>query len=266
MTGRGHAGVLLAGIFAGLAGGLFGVGGGLILIPILTGVFHLTQHQAHGTSLAAIGATALASVVVYAAHGNVAWATAALVAVTSIFTAPLGARWASRISRQALARAFALFCVVVAARLLWKAPAPGAAVPALQHGVIGLGFDLVLGCVVGMLAGFMGVGGGIIAVPAFTLLLGMTQQAAQGTSLAVILATAPAGAVAHSRRGNVILALVPALAIGAAIGGPFASWAAQKLPHLLLVRAFAVFLLLNAAVTWTRSGRAPRPVPEPAAP
>jgi len=265
VTGRGHAGALIAGLFAGLAGGLFGVGGGLILIPILTGVFHLTQHQAHGTSLAAIGATALASVIVYAAHGNVAWTTAALVAVTSIFTAPLGARWASRISRQALARAFAIFCVAVAARLLWKAPAPGAAVPALQHGAIGVGFDLVLGGAVGLLAGFMGVGGGIIAVPAFTLLLGMTQQAAQGTSLAVILATAPAGAVEHARRGNVVLALVPALAIGAAIGGPIASWAAQKLPHLFLVRAFAIFLLLNAAVTWTRAARPARAVADTAA-
>ena len=103
-------------------------------------------------------------------------------------------------------------------------------------------------------------------MPAFTLLLGMTQQAAQGTSLAVILATAPAGAVEHSRRGNVVLALVPALAIGAAIGGPFASWAAQKLPHLLLVRAFAIFLLLNAAVTWTRSARPVPMAPEPATP
>ena len=78
--------------------------------------------------------------------------------------------------------------------------------------------------------------------------------------------TAPAGAVAHARRGNVILALVPALAIGAAIGGPFASWAAQSLPHLLLVRAFAVFLLANAAITWIRSGQTHRPAPEPAAP
>ena len=65
------------GFGAGVAGGLFGVGGGLVLIPILTGLFKLSQHQAHGTSLAVIGATALVSVIVYALHGNVAWGTAA---------------------------------------------------------------------------------------------------------------------------------------------------------------------------------------------
>ena len=107
-----------AGLGAGVAGGLFGVGGGLVLIPILTGFFRLTQHQAHGTSLAVIGATALVSVVVYATHGNVAWATAALVAIASMFTARLGARLTTRFSPHGLAKAFAVFIFLVAIRLL----------------------------------------------------------------------------------------------------------------------------------------------------
>ena len=52
MTARQRVGALLAGFAAGLAGGLFGVGGGLVLIPLMTAFFGLTQHQAHGTSLA----------------------------------------------------------------------------------------------------------------------------------------------------------------------------------------------------------------------
>ena len=87
MTGGERTRAVLAGLAAGVAGGLFGVGGGVVLIPMLTGFFRLTQHQAHGTSLAVIGATALASLAVYGAHHNVAWGTAAMVGVASMLTA-----------------------------------------------------------------------------------------------------------------------------------------------------------------------------------
>jgi len=252
MAAREHATALLVGIAAGLAGGLFGVGGGIVLVPLLTGVLRLSQHQAHGTSLAAIGATALASLFVYGAHGNVAWSTAALVGGASMLTARYGARWAARTSTRDLRRAFAIFLVLVALRLLWKAPA---ATGSPFHGVaLAVGFDLLLGATVGVLAGFMGVGGGILAVPAFALVLGMSQAAAQGTSLAVILVTAPAGAFEHHRHGNVALRLVPWLALGAAAGGPAAAWLAQWLPQAVLARAFAVFLLANVVHLWARSG------------
>jgi len=236
---------------------LFGVGGGLVLVPLLTGPFRLTQHQAHGTSLAAIGAAALASLLVYAAHGNVAWPTAALVGMGSVLTAGLGARWAAKTSNRRLARSFAVFLVLVGLRLLWRAPA--ASGEALVHGAPRLVFDFALGGAIGLLAGFMGVGGGLLAVPAFTLLLGMTQQSAQGTSLAVILVTAPVGAIGHARHGNLALPMVPGLALGAALGGPLASWLAQNLPHEVLVRCFALFLLANGMYAWRRAGRSAGP-------
>jgi uncharacterized membrane protein YfcA len=250
---------LLAGVAAGLAGGLFGVGGGVVLVPLLTLAFRLTQHQAHGTSLAAIGATAIASVVIYGMHANVAWGTAALVAVASVTTARYGARLAARTSARNLKRAFALMLLVVAVRLLWKAPA---AAGSPFHSVpLGIVFDLVLGAAVGVLAGYMGIGGGILAVPAFTLVLGMSQQAAQGTSLAVILVTAPAGALEHHRHGNLVLRLVPWLGVGAAAGGLLASHVVQGLPQSLLARGFALFLLANVIQLWIRSGSGRNPQP-----
>lgn len=253
MTARDRVRGLLAGAAAGIAGGLFGVGGGLVLVPMLTGFFGLTQHAAHGTSLAVIGATALAALFVYGAHANVAWGTAAIVALGSLVGAPIGARWAMRVSARGLARSFAVLVVLVALRLLWQAPAATGRHDLSQPLVIG--FDLVLGLVTGLLAGFMGIGGGAIVVPAFTLVFDMTQQAAQGTSLAIILVTAPAAAIEHSRNGNVAWGMVPLLAVGAALGAPAASWVAQILPHEWLVRAFAVFLLVTAANTWRRAGR-----------
>ena len=254
MTARRWAAAVLAGFTAGLAGGLFGVGGGIVLVPMLTALFALSQHEAHGTSLAAIGATAVAGLVVYGLAGHVAWLPAALMGVASVFTARFGARLAARTSRERLTLAFAVFLLLVAARILWRAPI-GSAQHALT-GPLGLLASLGVGAAVGLLAGFMGVGGGIIAVPALTLLFGMTQQTAQGTSLALIMVTAPFGALEHDRHGNVARPLLPGLAAGAMVGAPLASLAAQRLPQAALALGFAVFLIANGArMLWMRLRR-----------
>ena len=78
--------------------------------------------------------------------------------------------------------------------------------------------------------------------------------------------SAPAGALEHHRHGNVIWRHVPMLAIGAAVGGPIGSAAAQALPHAWLVRGFAAFLLVNAVLMWRRAGKAPGGSKTPAGP
>ncbi len=247
-----------AGLVAGFAGGLFGVGGGIVLVPMLVAFYGLSQHEAHGTSLAAIGATALSGLVVYGLAGHVAWLPAAIMSLASVAMARVGARLAARTGRERLSDAFTVFLLCVALRILWKAP-----VGTLEHaltGAAGLVAALVLGALVGLLAGFMGVGGGILAVPALTLLFGMSQQMAQGTSLALILVTAPMGALEHDRHGNVARPLLPGLALGAFVGAPLASWLAQGLPQATLARGFAVFLLANVArMVWVRLRRGSSP-------
>lgn len=258
MTPGDRARALTAGLVAGIAGGLFGVGGGILLVPLLTAWFHATQHEAHGTSLAVVGATALASLVIYGSHSNVDWRTALIVGVASVFAARLGARLAARTSSRDLTLGFTAFLLLVALRLLWKLPT--VSVVTLPHGFSAAAFDLALGVTVGVLAGYMGVGGGIIAVPAFTLLLGMPQQVAQGTSLAVILVTAPVGAIEHARHGNMLRRLVGWLALGAVMGAAGASALVQKAPGDTLRKGFALFLLANVVLTLVRAlrrGRGP---------
>lgn len=234
----------LAGFVAGIAGGLFGVGGGIVLVPVLTGFFGLTQHQAHGTSLAVIGATAIAGLVVYGLAGNVAWWPAVIMSLASVLAARAGARLAARMSRRGLTLAFAAMLLIIAARILWSTPEGSAAHRVV--GLLGVVAALGIGGAAGLLAGFMGVGGGAVAVPALTLLFGMSQQLAQGTSLALILVTAPFGAMEHHRLGNVVTRLLPGLAVGALLGAPLASLAAQRLPQVPLARGFALFLIANA--------------------
>lgn len=242
---------VLTGLAAGASGGLFGVGGGVVMIPLLTGALGLTQHQAHGTSLAVIGITALVSIVVYALHGNVAWLAAALIGPASFFAARWGARLAARTSSLSLARAFAILVLLVGVRMLFLGGGTGAtfaAPPALWFCELGLGLAA------GVLAGFMGVGGGILIVPALTLLIGMPQQIAQGTSLAVILLAAPGGALEHHRKGNLVSPLVPWLALGAVVGAPLTALVAQQLPREILTRGFALFMIVNGVWGWFRAG------------
>ncbi len=203
-----------------------------------------------------IGVIALTGVIPYVMHSNVAWSAALAVALASLITARIGAGAAARVSANGLRRSFAVFLAIVAVRLLFAVPTASGAGVGLE-GPARIAVEAGVGLAVGLLSGFMGVGGGIIAVPAFTLLLGMPQQLAQGTSLAVILITAPAGAIAHARHGNLDLPLVPWLGLGAAIASPIAALLIQSLPASFLARAFAVFVFANAVHMWVRSRPGP---------
>jgi uncharacterized membrane protein YfcA len=96
----------------------------------------------------------------------------------------------------------------------------------------------------------MGVGGGIIMVPASTLILGYSQHLAQGISLVVIIPTALAGAITHYRLGNVRTREAVLLAIGAMLAGWVASRLAQQLSGPMLQRIFGLVLLYFALRSW----------------
>lgn len=104
---------------------------------------------------------------------------------------------------------------------------------------------LVLGIAAGILAGIVGIGGGIIIVPALVFLFGMTQPRAQGTSLAALLA--PVGifaAMEYYKAGNMDLKAGILIALGIAIGGYFGGAWAQHLPQPVLRKVFGILLLV----------------------
>ena len=109
---------IAVGVAGGLASGLLGVGGGVVMVPLLVANLGLAQRRAHATSLAAILPAALVGAVIYAGAGEFSIAAAAWLALGSIVGAPLGVRLLARTSDRALAIAFLLFSIVVAIRLL----------------------------------------------------------------------------------------------------------------------------------------------------
>jgi hypothetical protein len=119
---RGPSAVLVPvaiGMAAGVASGLFGVGGGIVMVPLLTAFAGFTQHRAHATSLAAIVPIAAVAAATFAAAGEVDYAVAALLAVGSLIGAPLGARAMARTSEGLLTTMFGALMLAVAIRLLW---------------------------------------------------------------------------------------------------------------------------------------------------
>ncbi len=118
---------------------------------------------------------------------------------------------------------------------------------------------LAIGLTAGLLAGLLGIGGGVVMVPAMVLIMGLDQHVAQGTSLLVIIPAAAFGSYTHHRHGRLALRDAAALAVGGVLGAVFGSVTALSLDDQLLRRLFAI-LILGVAV---RLLLTPRSAPEP---
>ncbi len=110
--------ILLIGLVAGLVSGLFGVGGGVIVVPALVLLLGFSQHRASGTSSATIMASSAAALVAFALDGSVDWGAAALVFSGAAVGAWAGARFLHRIPEVWLMRVFTVVMILSAIRLV----------------------------------------------------------------------------------------------------------------------------------------------------
>lgn len=115
---------------------------------------------------------------------------------------------------------------------------------------------IVIGVTAGALAASLGIGGGIVFVPALVVVVGLSQQVAQGTSLAVIVPTVLLGTIVHARAGRVDWRLAVPIGLAGIGGGLLGARIALDLDPDLLRRVFAVFLLLVAVRMLRRTKRA----------
>jgi hypothetical protein len=111
--------IVLCGLVAGVMSGLLGVGGGIVMVPLLVLVAHQTQHQAHATSLAAVVFMGAVGAATFAADGQVEVPLAIALAAGSLIGAPLGARLMARTPEGQLKVLFGVLMLAVAVMLLW---------------------------------------------------------------------------------------------------------------------------------------------------
>lgn len=247
------------GVFAGLTAGLLGVGGGIIVVPVLIYSFsalsfphEVLTHMAVGTSLATIIITSAGSVYQHHRKGAVLWPVLLWFAVGLSVGALFGAKIADLLQGRILQILFGLFALVIAWQMLGGLKTrPSRSVP----GPLGLS---LAGWVVGTVSAIFGIGGGSLSVPFFTW-CNMKMQDAVGTSSAGGIPIAIAGAVGfvwtgwqhpqlppHSI-GYVYLPALLGIAVSSVIFAQVGARWAHRLPAATLKKIFAVLLAVVGA-------------------
>jgi uncharacterized membrane protein YfcA len=237
--------ILGIGLVGGLGSGLFGIGGGIVMIPAMVLLAGVRQHHAHAASLGAIIPIASAAAIPFAIAGSVDPLTALALAPTAVLGSQVGAALMARLSEAHLRVAFAALVVLVAVRMLLGVEPSGSGAVGLDS-FQGILSALAIGAVAGIASALFGIGGGLVMVPLLVIAMGMPQHLAQGTSLLAIVPTALAGVRAHARRGFLERSLVVPLAAGGVAGALLASTIALRLDPVLLQRGFAVLLIVVA--------------------
>ncbi|MDX2393548.1 sulfite exporter TauE/SafE family protein [Streptomyces sp. DK15] len=237
---------LVAGAVVGLALGALGGGGSVLAVPALIYLLGFTPAAATTASLIIVTATSATALYTHATSGNVRWRTGALFAAAGIPPAMAAAALAARLPGQLLTAAFAAVAGLAALRML-KSPAPENEVrPVRPARAAGAGASL------GAVTGFLGVGGGFLAVPALVGVLGLRMRAAIGTSLLIITVNSLAALTVRTGGAGPLDWAVVAPFTGAAI---LAAWDGKRLSAAIkgpaLQRIFAVVLLSVAAFMLT---------------
>jgi uncharacterized membrane protein YfcA len=231
--------LVLIGLAAGFLSGLFGVGGGILIVPALLLLVLDDQRIAAGTSLAAIVPMSIVGVVSYALGGSVDWVAAALLAAGAIIGAQVGSHLLSRLPRRALRWGFIAFLLVVIVSLFLVIPSRDASIEFTAGSVIGL---VALGLITGVLSGLLGIGGGAVVVPMLIVLFGASDLIAKGTSLLMMIPTALSGTIGNVVRKNVDLPAAAVIGVSActttALGAVVAAGISPQAANIL----FAAFL------------------------
>jgi uncharacterized protein len=236
--------VCLGAVF-GAFGGLFGVGGGIIAIPSLVLLFNMDQQSAQGTALVMILPSALLGFWKYRQRNSIDLRMAALLCGPAVLATYVAARLANVVSNEMLRLTFGVFLVVIALYLVWK-------VLGSDRGgsrrTLAWSHSWLVGVTGGFLSGLFGVGGATIAPPALTTFFGLTQTAAQGLALAMIVPGTIVALAVYARAGAVDWTMGLAMAIGGLTAVPFGVAVAHALPSERLKLLFCGFLILSATM------------------
>jgi uncharacterized membrane protein YfcA len=255
--------LLAVGITAGILSGLFGVGGGIVIVPSLIWVYSITHfespysvHIAIATSLFTIIFTSISSSYKHFTHGNVLWNVALIIGASSAVTVYLFSKIALEMPGETLKKIFSVVLILVAIKMLLDKRSPEhdeKNMSAMRNNAL---VCIIIGILSGTIAAFSGLGGGVFIIPLMHYLLKFPFKKAIGTSSAAILLTSvagvgsyflnmPSGAVNVPYSFGMVDTLSALPIIAASI--PFAQlgvYINKKTHHYLLTKLFAVFILI----------------------
>ena len=231
---------------SGLLGGLFGVGGGFLVIPLLGLFLGMTQQMAQGTALVMVVPNVLFGLWRYRQRFGVDLRMAATIAASALVTTYPTARLATGLDPHGLRLAFAAFLAGLAGTVAWqnwRGPLTVAPRPALPWG-----WTAAVGAFGGVVSGFFGVGGAFIAPPLLTAFFGVRQVEAQGLGLALVAPAAVVALLTYAGAGQVDWLVGIPLGLGGIAAIPTGVAFAARLPERRMRLAFCGLLLVTAAL------------------
>jgi len=244
-------GLLILGIVAGILSGLFGIGGGIVMVPMLIAVFGMSIFDANSTSLAAmLLPVGILGVITYYKAGFINLRDSLWVSLGLLAGSYLGSELAVNMEGTLLAKLYACFLIYIAVDylnipvLLRKKKEEVNSVldsfhPAWQF--------IALGVFAGVIAGLFGKGGGLVIVPALIKLFKYEPKKAAATSLAALqLPVGLPAVIVYAESGHLHLLYAAMIATGIVAGAFLGTKIAIKMPSTIFKRVYAVFLVTMA--------------------
>lgn len=247
---------VIAGAFAGVCAGLFGVGGGMVIVPVLVWIFtsyqfspEVVTHLAVGTSLATIVVTSISSLTAHNKRGGVRWDIWRNMALGLVVGSLVGAGVADAIDGDSLQAIIGVGALTIALKMLFfsnkEQPKKPLTPPSVQFGA---------GTGIGLASSIFGIGGGSLTVP-FLNWAGLPMKQSVGTAAACGLPIALAGAAGFAWFGKDMTNLPEGtigfvhitgffcISVASFITAKIGAKLAHQLPTLVLKRAFGILLL-----------------------
>ena len=262
--------LIALGAGAGIMGAMFGLGGGVIFVPVLMLVFGMAPAEAAAVSLVGIVAGSVGASSVFIEKGLANVRLGLLLEVTTTIGAIAGALIAVYLQDWILSLVFCAVMIYSAIRMIlrpekvvepkdgkgrmsftYKDEAHGEEIP---YEVQNVGKGSAACIVAGMLSSMTGVGGGAIKVPVMNLIMHVPMKAASSTSSYMIGITAFSGAITYFLSGQLDLAFAGGVAIGAFIGALAGTYLARRIDTRSIRRYFSVVLLFMSAIVLLRVG------------
>lgn len=243
--------ILLApilGIIVGIVAAFFGIGGGVLFVPILILVFCLPIKTAIGTSLLAVFITSISSMIAYWRQKRIIYKAGLIFGVATIPGAILGAYLTTIIHENLLRIFFSLFLLFVAFNIVRKGrryeddPMSFSYEPHRKDIVKILFFAFMSG----LLSAFLGIGGGVLNVPIMVLVLHIPIHFAIATSCFIIVVTSFTGLTQHFMYGQVLPIYGILLGIGSIIGAQIGARISKRTKSKTLRKLFALLMVIVA--------------------
>lgn len=236
---------VLLGAAMGTLGGLFGIGGGLVAIPVLGVLFGLDQQLAQGTALLMVLPNVLLALWRYNQRNRVLLRNALMLVVPSFVLAWLTSLLAVRVDAQHMRIGFVVFLILLTlfnlAQMYWR---KGQASTQLRH----VNWLWLLGVGSGVTGGLFGVGGGVVATPILTSVFGATQVVAQGLALTLAVPSTAITLFTYALHDHVNWSMGIPLAIGGLASVSWGVKLAHSMPERLLRYLFCLFLVVCAVI------------------